>query len=42
MSKSTRIEVLKNLVAKKGVEAPKVTSGSSKERAWWPPFVVQQ
>ena len=44
MNKETsRLELVRKLVADKGsLQAPNVTCGSSKEREWWPPYVVQQ
>jgi hypothetical protein len=35
------VETLKKLLATQGTQAPKVTSGSSEERRWFPPYVVK-
>lgn|GEM_PF-1367951 len=35
------VETLKKLLANQGTQAPKVTSGSSEERRWFPPYVVK-
>lgn len=39
---SNWLETVKNLVAEKQqLQAPSVTCGSSAERKWWPPYVVE-
>ncbi|MEJ7596630.1 MAG: hypothetical protein WKG01_01870 [Kofleriaceae bacterium] len=37
---SKKLELLKKIVEKRGVSAPDLSAGSSKERAWPPPYVV--
>lgn len=41
MKESSGLELVKKLVSEKAaVRAPSVTCGSSEERRWWPPYVV--
>lgn len=42
MKQENALEMVKKLVAVKStLQPPSVTCGSSKEREWWPPYVVK-
>lgn len=40
--KQDTLATLKKLVARKGLDAPRVTADSGLERRWYPPFVVRE
>ena len=40
--KKETLATLKKLVAKRGVETPRVTADSGQERRWYPPFIVAE
>jgi hypothetical protein len=42
MEKKDTVTALKNLIARKGVDAPRVTADSAQERRWFPSFIVSE
>jgi hypothetical protein len=40
--KKDTLAILKELVTRKGVDAPRVTADSGLERRWYPPFIVRE
>lgn len=42
IDKKDTLATLKELVARKGVDAPRVTADSGLERRWYPPFIVKE
>jgi hypothetical protein len=41
-NKQHTLQTLRTLVTQKGLGAPRVTTDSNKERAWYPAFIVRE